>query len=179
MLVISPEQCRAARGWLRLTQHALALSADISKQAVIDFEKSSRAPMAATLDALQSRFERGGIHSTFDEEGMPTGLTRLGLTSEERSRDATLTPEQCRAGRGWLDWTQQDLATYSGVGLSTIRDFEREFLRRGRRYNLLPDNLWAIQDMFTDNGVHFLFTTSGQPVGIQFIPVRNRSRLVA
>jgi transcriptional regulator with XRE-family HTH domain len=41
-----------------------------------------------------------------------------------------LTPEQCRAARGLLDWTQEELAERADVSRSTIRDFEngRHFL---------------------------------------------------
>lgn len=35
-----------------------------------------------------------------------------------------LTPEQCRAARGLLRWTQAELARRSGVGCTTIRSFE-------------------------------------------------------
>lgn len=35
-----------------------------------------------------------------------------------------LTPEQCRAARGLLDWTQEELAERAEVSRSTIRDFE-------------------------------------------------------
>ncbi|HZH52875.1 MAG TPA: helix-turn-helix domain-containing protein [Microvirga sp.] len=35
-----------------------------------------------------------------------------------------LLPEQCRAARGLLDWTQEQLAERAGVSRSTIRDFE-------------------------------------------------------
>ncbi|MGL3608532.1 helix-turn-helix domain-containing protein [Rhizobium sp. G187] len=35
-----------------------------------------------------------------------------------------LSPALCRAARGYLDWTQADLAEQSGVSRSTIRDFE-------------------------------------------------------
>jgi transcriptional regulator with XRE-family HTH domain len=35
-----------------------------------------------------------------------------------------LCPEQCRAARGLLNWTQEELAEYAGVSRSTIRDFE-------------------------------------------------------
>ncbi|MGF9565897.1 helix-turn-helix transcriptional regulator [Neorhizobium sp. JUb45] len=35
-----------------------------------------------------------------------------------------LTPALCRAARGYLDWTQMDLAERSGVSRSTIRDYE-------------------------------------------------------
>jgi DNA-binding XRE family transcriptional regulator len=35
-----------------------------------------------------------------------------------------LSPEQCRAARGLLDWTQEELAENANVSRSTIRDFE-------------------------------------------------------
>lgn len=35
-----------------------------------------------------------------------------------------LHPEQCRAARGLLNWTQEQLATFAGVSRSTIKDFE-------------------------------------------------------
>lgn len=37
-----------------------------------------------------------------------------------------LAPEQCRAARGLLNWTQEQLAARAGVSRSTIRDFERQ-----------------------------------------------------
>jgi transcriptional regulator with XRE-family HTH domain len=35
-----------------------------------------------------------------------------------------LLPEQCRAARGLLNWTQEHLAVIAGVSRSTIKDFE-------------------------------------------------------
>src|SRR3546814_16560142 len=35
-----------------------------------------------------------------------------------------LFPEQCRAARGLLNWTQEKLAVLAGVSRSTVRDFE-------------------------------------------------------
>ncbi|MCP8940903.1 helix-turn-helix domain-containing protein [Alsobacter sp. SYSU M60028] len=35
-----------------------------------------------------------------------------------------LTPAHCRAARGLLDWTQDDLARAAGLSRSTVRDFE-------------------------------------------------------
>ena len=37
----------------------------------------------------------------------------------------TLSPALCRAARGLLDWTQEDLAHAAGVSRSTVRDFEK------------------------------------------------------
>ena len=41
-----------------------------------------------------------------------------------RSRPPLLYPEQCRAARGLLDWTQEELAERADISRSTIRDFE-------------------------------------------------------
>ncbi|MGH6860658.1 MAG: helix-turn-helix transcriptional regulator [Phyllobacterium sp.] len=35
-----------------------------------------------------------------------------------------LLPEQCRAARGLLNWSQEQLAALAGVSRSTIKDFE-------------------------------------------------------
>ena len=35
-----------------------------------------------------------------------------------------LTPEQCRAARALLNWTQDDLATRAEISRSTVRGFE-------------------------------------------------------
>ncbi|HYC01829.1 MAG TPA: helix-turn-helix domain-containing protein [Azospirillaceae bacterium] len=36
-----------------------------------------------------------------------------------------LRPDQCRAARGFLDWTQEELAHRADVSRSTVRDFEQ------------------------------------------------------
>jgi transcriptional regulator with XRE-family HTH domain len=36
-----------------------------------------------------------------------------------------MTPAQCRAARGLLDWNQDDLAREASVSVVTIRNFER------------------------------------------------------
>ena len=71
-----------------------------------------------------------------------------------------LTPEQSRAARGWLDWTQEELAKRAQVSLSTIRDFEK-----GRRVPI-KNNLDAIRLSFEMAGIAFVFR-GGTPLGIQ------------
>lgn len=50
-----------------------------------------------------------------------------------------LLPEQCRAARGLLDWTQEELAGLAGVSRSTVRDFEcgRHGLHRATETSLI------------------------------------------
>lgn len=49
------------------------------------------------------------------------------LTNMHKSYDCMnlLTPEQCRAARGLLDWTQEELACRAGISRGTVREFER------------------------------------------------------
>lgn len=60
-----------------------------------------------------------------------------------------MTPEQSRAARGWLGWTQGDLARESHVGLSTVKDYEA-----GKR-RPIQNNLDAIQRALEAAGITF------------------------
>lgn len=74
---------------------------------------------------------------------------------------AMLTPEQSRAARAWLDWSQEDLAKRASVSLSTVRDFEK-----GRR-TPIANNLEAIGRVLKGEGVELLFDGSGKASGIK------------
>jgi DNA-binding transcriptional regulator YiaG len=71
-----------------------------------------------------------------------------------------MSPEQCRAARGWLDWSQQELADRANVGISTVRDFEA-----GRR-KPISNNLDAIRRAIESAGIEFT-ERGGQPSGIR------------
>jgi len=60
-----------------------------------------------------------------------------------------MTPEQCRAARGWLNWTQADLATRAGTALSTVKDFE------GGRRVPISNNLAAMKAALESGGIAF------------------------
>jgi len=63
----------------------------------------------------------------------------------------TLTPEQCRAARGWLDWSQENLANAAHVSLSTVRDFEKA------RRTPIANNLTAIRTALETAGIELVF----------------------
>lgn len=70
-----------------------------------------------------------------------------------------LTPAQCRAARGWLDWNQRDLADRASVSISTIRDFES-----GKR-TPIANNLEALRRAIEAVGIQLVFR-KGKPFGI-------------
>jgi ribosome-binding protein aMBF1 (putative translation factor) len=71
-----------------------------------------------------------------------------------------MSPEQVRAARGWLGWSQQDLAKRASVGLSTLKDFEN-----GTR-TPIANNLGAIQRALEAAGVELVFDNAGKPKGV-------------
>ncbi len=62
----------------------------------------------------------------------------------------TISPEQCRAARALLDWSQQDLAGRAKVARKTIADFE---LGQVKPY---PRTLRDVVGAFESAGVAFL-----------------------
>lgn len=72
-----------------------------------------------------------------------------------------LAPEQSRAARAWLGLSQEDLAKRAGVGLSTLRDFEK-----GTRQPV-RNNLLALARTLEEAGISPLFADDGKPLGIR------------
>lgn len=69
-----------------------------------------------------------------------------------------MSPEQVRAARGWLAWTQAELAEKARVGLSTIKDYES-----GKRVPI-ANNLEAIQRALEDAGIKFAADSVSGPL---------------
>lgn len=71
-----------------------------------------------------------------------------------------LSPEQCRAARGLLDWTQEMLACRAGVSRSTVRDFE------SHRHGLHRATEILLVQTFQDAGV-MLLPADGHGPGVR------------
>lgn len=72
----------------------------------------------------------------------------------------SLTPAQCRAGRGLVDWPQGKLAEASHLGVSTIKNFEA-----GRSIPTV-NNLAAIRAALEAAGVIFV-EANGEGPGVR------------
>lgn len=76
--VMTPEQCRAARGWLDISQQELASAANVSLSTVRDFEKGRRVPIGNNLNAMRAALASRGIE-----------LTANGIVGSQRHGDPT------------------------------------------------------------------------------------------
>ncbi|MEJ0076476.1 MAG: helix-turn-helix domain-containing protein [Alphaproteobacteria bacterium] len=68
-------------------------------------------------------------------------------------------PEQTRAARGWLGWTQAELAEKARVGLSTVKDYEA-----GKR-TPIANNLDAMRRALEACGIRFTDDAVAGPLG--------------
>jgi transcriptional regulator with XRE-family HTH domain len=69
-------------------------------------------------------------------------------------------PEQSRAARGWLGWTQAKLAEEARVGLSTVKDYEA-----GKRIPI-ANNLQAMRHALEAVGIIFMEDAISGPLGL-------------
>ena len=61
---ITPEQCRAARGLLGISQMQLCELAGITHKPLVDFERGKTKPYASTLERICAALEAGGVEFT-------------------------------------------------------------------------------------------------------------------
>jgi DNA-binding transcriptional regulator YiaG len=69
-----------------------------------------------------------------------------------------MSPEQVRAARNWLAWTQAELADRANVGLSTVKDYES-----GKR-TPISNNLDAIRSALEKAGIKFTSNSISGPI---------------
>jgi DNA-binding XRE family transcriptional regulator len=85
-----------------------------------------------------------------------------------------LNPAQCRAARGHLGWTREDLATASGVSVETIKNFEM------RLYRTLPSKREALIAALKSMALNSSRVASREGRAAQIVPIRSsqpRSRM--
>jgi transcriptional regulator with XRE-family HTH domain len=78
-----------------------------------------------------------------------------------------ITPEQCRAARGLLDWSQQRLADEAQVGIVTVRQLEAG-VNQPRRATLI-----VVRQTLEAAGVEFI-DENGGGVGVRLRSRRDR-----
>lgn len=66
-------------------------------------------------------------------------------------------PAQCRAARGLLDWTQEDLARESTVSSVTIRNFENG------KTTAQASTIQLLVLVFEKHGIEFITENGGGP----------------
>jgi transcriptional regulator with XRE-family HTH domain len=76
------------------------------------------------------------------------------------SFQSMITASQCRAARGLLNWTQQQLADVAHIGVATVRLFESEAIDTRR------STLALLRQAFELAGVEF---TNGDQPGVRLI----------
>lgn len=76
-----------------------------------------------------------------------------------------MSPEQSRAARAWLDWSQEELAAKASVSQSTVRDYEK-----GRRVPI-ANNLAAMRAALEGAGIVFV---DGATPGITYSKRKRR-----
>jgi transcriptional regulator with XRE-family HTH domain len=73
-----------------------------------------------------------------------------------------ITPDQCRAARGLLNWTQEELAFQASLGIVTIRQFEAGRIQPRKK------TLEAIRSVFDFYSVKILDEDGNDGVGVRF-----------
>ena len=82
------------------------------------------------------------------------------------SRLQPISPEQLRAARGWLSWTQDELAERSGVSKRTIAAYETNNTSSAHERTLV-----TLRTTLEEAGVEFQFEET-TPMGIRVRPHR-------
>jgi DNA-binding XRE family transcriptional regulator len=73
-----------------------------------------------------------------------------------------ISADQCRAARGLLDWTQDQLATNARVSRATIADFETNARKP------MTNNVRSMADCMFAAGIEFIAEEGGAGVGVRF-----------
>jgi len=71
-----------------------------------------------------------------------------------------MTPEQSRAARAWLGWSQHDLAKRANVSIRTVQSFEKG------ETTPFANNIAAMRRSLEEAGLRFIFDVAGIGAGV-------------
>lgn len=158
-MIMLPEQCRAARALLDITQIELAKAAETGNKTIADFEGMKRNLHATTVRALKNALEAAGIEF-LDTEGKYPGVrlkkrSKVPLSDQGRQ---IITLRQCKAARAFLSINQKQLASMAGLAIMSIVDFER-----GVDREYAESTLTSIRSSLEKAGIEFIDPNGGGP----------------
>jgi|SRR5665811_2381402 len=78
-VMLTANQCRAARAWLNWSQADLSERAGVSLSTLRDFEGSKRTPIKNNVAAIQRAFESEGVAFAFTNSGEAVGISVAAL----------------------------------------------------------------------------------------------------
>lgn len=151
-----PEQCRAARGLLNLSQSEVAISAHIAPTTLTHFERGATTLNFNYLQAIRAVLETAGVELIPENGGGPGARLRVAPKTDVAEKPA-ISLEQCRAARTVLNLSQTALAKAAGLGRSTVADYERADRIPS------PASLAALRDALEAAGVTFIDPNGGGP----------------
>jgi ribosome-binding protein aMBF1 (putative translation factor) len=107
--------------------------------------------MTMTISPLQSILDVNDYKECFRK------VNRFSMESINLRRHTVfmISAAQCRAARGLLDWSQQELATQAGVGIVTVRQLESGASEPRR------STLEVVKQAFERAGVEFIEENGG------------------
>lgn len=83
--ILSPRQCRAARGLLGWSQDQLADAANVARATIANFETGKTQPVGNNLSAIRAAFEAAGV-AFIPENGGGDGVR---MAKPDRNRSAS------------------------------------------------------------------------------------------
>ena len=108
----------------------------------------------------------------WERRGKQTRISPSIRTVQPRIRGVSnMTPETCRAGRGLVGWSVEDLARKSQIGVSTIRNYETKVISRrtGELICLTQRNLATIERTLEAAGLVFVPANDTGGQGVRFV----------
>lgn len=128
---MTPNECRAARALLGMSQRQLGISAGVDADSTRRFENQPATVSHRTVEKLKAQLQALGI--IFSRTRTARGVR---LTSWKAKKGQTgIEPLQIIAGRALLFWSQIDLGNAAGLNIASIKKFEHS-LDRGHRFTL-------------------------------------------